>query len=119
MRIESRFMKKYVRIAERLFIKIVKDFNLIYKDNSYCLANEKEAKCHLLEICLIVDDAKCTGNKLQDIKNNLGVNYKWILGFYDASQESLPRFSNKFYLQGFREYIDLETKNVQMQTLCS
>ena len=111
-------MKKYVNIAERLFINIINDFKLIFENGIYKLPNDNDPRCHLLEICLILDKAKPTGNKISDIKNNLKVDSRWILGFYHASKKYQPKFSNKSYLEGYRECIDTENTNVQMQKLC-
>jgi hypothetical protein len=111
-------MKKYVNIADRLFIKIINEFGLIFENGMYKLPNINDPKCHLLEICLITDKAKMTGNKIKDIKSNLNVSEKWILGFFHASKREQPKFSNKDYLDGYKECIDTEEKNVQMHLLC-
>lgn len=91
--------RSLLKIADKLFIDISKDFTLEYVDGHYCLKNQYQPSCHLLEIALITSQ-KLSGNKIKDLKKVLDVNERWILGFYHGFAQKNCRFFDTDYKMG-------------------
>jgi len=92
-------LRSFVEIANRLFIEISKEFSLDFVNNSYCLSNPYDPKCHILEIALI-SNSNFTGNKILDLKSILNVDEKWILGFYHGFKGLPCKFNHTTYVTG-------------------
>lgn len=94
-----RMLQALFEKAQRLFIELDEEFNLIYKDGAYRLKDPNHPLCHILEIALITN-CKFTGNKLNDISLVLSTNTRWILGFYHGYKKEKVKYINKDYFIG-------------------
>lgn len=92
-------LRSLCNLANRLFIDLSKEFELVFEDGQYRLQNQYNPCCHLLEIALIRDQT-FTGNKIKDIQSVLKVSPKWILGFYHGYKEDICKFKDVDYLTG-------------------
>lgn len=67
--------------ANRLFIDISEEFELIFADGFYNLRDQFKPSCHFLEVCLL-GQPNLTGKKLLDISQIVHMPPRWVAGFY-------------------------------------
>lgn len=95
--------------SKKLFINIIDEFGLVYKNGSYCLKNYNNPSCHLLEMALI-NNYKFSGEKIKDLCCVLSTNSRWVLGFYHGYKNVNVKFSNKEYVVG--HHLGVKMRNI-------
>lgn len=105
-------MKDYLFLAQKLFIEISEEFELVFENGHYALPDKFKPLCHYLELCLI-SDYKFTGNKVKDICSAMNTNPKWILGFFHGYKGKKSKYKSNAYIEGYACAIDVKKrKNV-------
>lgn len=97
-------VEKFLQRAERLFITVTDEFELIFDNDIYNLKNAYNPSCHILEVCLL-GQKNMTGKKIFDIATKLHVDSKWIIGFYYGFKNLSKKYKNKDYIEGYENGI--------------
>ena len=85
--------------ANRLFVDISDEFELVFSDGLYNLQDQFKPSCHFLEVCLLGRPG-LTGKKLKDIAVTIQMSSRWVAGFYYGFKSKKPIFRDSDFNKG-------------------